>query len=146
MTVEREDLLAELAGVPIHQGVAKARRAIEFADGRADRPGESMSRVSIQRAQLTTPCLQQPLYGLSGRMWTVDFWWPEFNVIGEFDGKWKYTDPAYMNGRTSQQVMLDEKDREDDLRAAGHGFARWDWAVAISPTALRTRLVAAGVR
>jgi hypothetical protein len=50
-----------------------------------------------------------------------------------------------MNGRTPQQVMLDEKDREDDLRAAGHGFTRWDWGVAISPAAIRTRLLAAGV-
>lgn len=142
----RDDLLAELIGIPLHQGVVKARRAIEFADGRADRPGESMSRASIHRAGLTAPCLQEPIRGLSGRVWTVDFWWPEFNVIGEFDGKWKYTDPAFMNGRTSQQVMLDEKAREDDLRAAGHGFTRWDWAVAISPSAIWTRLIAAGVR
>lgn len=142
----REEVLAELIGIPLHQGVVKARRAIEFADGRADRPGESTSRASIHRAGLTAPCLQEPIRGLSGKVWTVDFWWPDFNVIGEFDGKWKYTDPTFMNGRTSQQVMLDEKAREDDLRAAGHGFARWDWAVAISPSAIRTRLIAAGVR
>ena len=142
----RDDLLTELIGIPLHQGVVKARRAIEFADGRADRPGESMSRASIHRAGLTAPCLQVPRRGLSGRVWTVDFWWPDFNVIGEFDGKWKYTDPAFMNGRTSEQVMLDEKAREDDLRAAGYGFTRWGWAVAISPAAIRTQLMAAGVR
>jgi hypothetical protein len=145
-TVEPGDLLTELVGVPLHQGLAKATRAIEFADGRADRPGESMSRVSILRADLTAPLLQQPLRGLSGRLWTVDFWWPEFNVIGEFDGKWKYTDPTFMAGRTPQQVMLDEKDREDDLRAANHGFTRWDWSVAVSPASIRSRLLAAGVR
>lgn len=142
----RDDLMAELAGVPLHQGVVKAARVIAFADGRADRPGESMSRVSIHRAGLTAPRLQEAMRGLSGRVWTVDFWWPEFNVIGEFDGKWKYTDLAFMNGRTPQQVMLDEKDREDDLRAAGHDFTRWHWGVAISPAAIRTRLLAAGVR
>ncbi|HRQ00061.1 MAG TPA: hypothetical protein PK781_06335, partial [Terrimesophilobacter sp.] len=139
----RHELLEQLADIPLHQGVVKARRAIEFADGRADRPGESMSRVSIHRARLEAPQLQERMRGQSGRAWQVDFWWPSFNVIGEFDGKWKYTDPEFMNGRTAQQVLLDEKDREDDLRGANHGFVRWDWPVAVSPTALRARLVAA---
>lgn len=142
----RDDLLEQLAGLPLHQGVVKARRAIVFADGRADRPGESMSRVSIHRARLEAPQLQERMRGRSGRVWTVDFWWPRFNVIGEFDGKWKYTDPEFMAGRSGQQVLLDEKDREDDLRAANHGFVRWDWPIAVSSTALRARLVAAGVR
>ncbi len=142
----RDDLLSELIGIPLHQGVAKARRVIEFADARADLPGESMSRASIHRAGITAPQLQITLRGVSGRMWIVDFWWPEFNVIGEFDGKWKYTDPAFMKGRTPSQVVLDEKAREDDLRAADHGFIRWDWAVAISPSSIRARLSAVGVR
>src|SRR5690606_7823588 len=126
-TPSRDELLAELTGVPLHQGVVKARSAIEFADGRADRPGESMSRVSIHRAGLEAPQLQARTRGQSGRVWTVDFWWPRFNLIGEFDGRWKYTDPEFMAGRSAQQVLLDEKDREDDLRAANHGFVRWDW-------------------
>lgn len=144
--LSRETLLNELVSVPRHQGVVKATRALEFADGRSDRPGESMSRVSIHRARLTAPELQVWMHGASGKEWQVDFWWPKFRVIGEFDGKWKYTDPRFMRGRTPQQVLLDEKAREDDLRAAGHGFVRWDWQVAVSPTALRSRLVAAGVR
>ena len=142
----RDELFAQLVGVPLHQGVVKAQRAIEFADGLADRPGESMSRVSIHQARLEPPQLQVRMRGQSGRVWPVDFWWPRFNVIGEFDGKWKYTDPEFMAGRTAQQVLLDEKHREDDLRAANHGFVRWDWPVALSPAALRARLVAAGVR
>lgn len=75
----------------------------------------------------------------------VDFWWPDFNVIGEFDDKHKYTDPRYMNGRTAQQVLYDEKLREDDLRAASHGFTRWPWATAVSPALLRAHLAPAGV-
>lgn len=86
------------------------------------------------------------MVGASGKTYIVDFWWERFNVIGEFDGKYKYTDPSYMNGRSSQQVLYEEKLREDDLRAASHGFTRWPWATAISPVLLREHLRRAGVR
>ena len=92
------------------------------------------------------PQLQVTITGASGCSWTVDFWWPEFNVIGEFDGKFKYTDPEFLKGRTPAQAVYEEKLREDDLRAAGHGMSRWSWPIAISPRLLREHLVAAGVR
>lgn len=145
-TVTREDLLAVLATVPKSHGTARALRTIEFADGSADRPGESISRVNIHLAGLTAPQLQTPLRGASGRLWHVDFWWSQFNLIGEFDGKAKYTDERYLRGRTAAEAVYDEKLREDDLRAAGHGFARWPWAVANSMEKLRALLLAAGLR
>lgn len=144
--VTHEDLLNELDRIPPTHGAAKARLAIDFSNGLADRPGESVSRVSMFRAGLPAPELQVALVGASGRVWIVDFWWPHSNLIGEFDGKWKYTDPEYMRGRTPQQVLVDEKNREDDLRAAGHRFARWGWSVAVSPPRLRDTLHAAGLR
>ena len=145
-TLTRDDLLNELARIAPAHGPVKARTAIEFSDGLADRPGESMSRVSMLRAGLPAPELQVELTGASGRIWTVDFWWPESNLIGEFDGTRKYTDPAYMAGRTAQQVLLDEKEREDDLRAAKYGFVRWGWKVALSPVRLSETLRRAGLR
>jgi hypothetical protein len=145
-SLSRSNLLRELAHVPASHGAVKAARVVEFADGRADRPGESMSRASMHLAGVTAPKLQVRLLGASGKEYIVDFWWQEFNTIGEFDGKYKYTDPQHMGGRTPQQVLYDEKIREDDLRAAGHGFTRWPWSTAISPTLLRAQLLRAGVR
>lgn len=145
-TLTRTDLFEELANIPLRHGTARARRVIEFADGAADRPGESLSRVSMLSAGITMPELQVPLYGASGRRYVVDFFWRKFNVIGEFDGLDKYVNPVYLRGRTSAQVLQDEKRREDDLRAAGHGMSRWEWAVAISPRRLRAQLALAGVR
>jgi hypothetical protein len=142
----RDELHRELERVPMRHGSARARRAIDFADGAADRPGESMSRVSIRAAGLTMPQLQVPLRGASGRIWTVDFWWPEFSHIGEFDGRDKYVNPEFLRGRTPEEAVYDEKLREDDLREAGHGMSRWPWAVAISPQLIRAKLVAAGIR
>lgn len=144
-SLTQADILRELDRISPTHGAVKARTAIGFSDGLADRPGESMSRVSMLRAGLPAPELQVERAGASGRIWTVDFWWPEFNLIGEFDGQWKYTDPEFLRGRTPQQVLLDEKDREDDLRAARHGFARWSWQVAISPSRLRDTLRKAGL-
>lgn len=145
-SLSRTQLVGDLARVSASHGAAKAARVIEFADGRADRPGESISRVSMHLAGVTPPELQVSMLGASGKVYDVDFWWPEFNVIGEFDGKFKYTDPRYMSGRTAQEVLYDEKLREDDLRAAQHGFSRWPWATALSPTLLRAHLARAGVR
>ena len=140
------ELFDQLADIPLRHGSAQARAVVEFADGLADRPGESMSRVSMLRAGLSAPQLQVSLTGRSGRRWIVDFWWPSHNLIGEFDGKQKYTDPEFLRGRTGQQTLLDEKFREDDLRAAGHRMSRWGWDVAVSPSRLRAQLLAAGLR
>ncbi|MET1045008.1 MAG: hypothetical protein ABWX59_12930 [Microbacteriaceae bacterium] len=141
-----DDLRGELELVPRRQSAAKAARTIEFADGAADRPGESISRANIRLAGLTMPQLQVRMVGASGLVYFVDFWWPEFNLIGEFDGRGKYTDPAFLQGRTPQQALLDEKLREDDLRRTGKGMTRWPWEIAISMTRLRAHLMAAGVR
>jgi hypothetical protein len=143
--VSTDSLRAELAHVQIAQGSAKIARVVEFANGAADRPGESFSRVNMSLAGITPPQLQVPIRGASGRIWYVDFWWPEFNMIGEFDGKVKYSDEVFLRGRTPQQAVYDEKLREDDLRRAGRGLTRWPWEIAMSPRRLRDQLIAAGV-
>lgn len=140
------ELERELETVPLRQGTAKIREVIQFADGAADRPGESMSRVSMRKARLPEPVLQAEVRGASGRRYFVDFWWPAFNLVGEFDGKVKYRDPEFLRGRTPEQALHDEKAREDDIRAAGHGMSRWGWDLAVSPKLLRAHLVAAGLR
>lgn len=144
-TLALADLKREASAVRLRQSSAKVAKVIAFADGAADRPGESLSRVSIFRAGITAPRLQVELLGASGRRYIVDFWWPEFDVIGEFDGEDKYRNPVYLRGRTPEQALLDEKEREDDLRAAGHGMVRWKWDVARSPRLLAMKLNRAGV-
>ncbi|HRN28687.1 MAG TPA: hypothetical protein PK890_03140, partial [Terrimesophilobacter sp.] len=141
----RDDLLKELVNAGVSHGRSKARDAIEFSNGLADRPGESMSRVSMRRTRLPMPELQVSLRGASGRTWSVDFFWRHRKLIGEFDGQWKYTDPEFLAGRTPHQVLIDEKEREDDLRAAGNGMTRWGWKTAVSPTLLHAHLRSAGL-
>ncbi|MCW4385871.1 hypothetical protein OH146_08800 [Salinibacterium sp. SYSU T00001] len=143
--VSPESLRREACRIPLRRGAARASLAINFADGAAQLPGESVSRVSMLRAGVPAPVLQQELVGASGATYYVDFWWPQFVLIGEFDGAAKYSDPVFLAGRTPEQALLDEKAREDDLRLAGYRFCRWTWDVARNPRALRHRLALAGM-
>lgn len=140
----RDELVAEL-GPPGARGAGRARRVIEFADARSGSPGESLSRASMATAGVPAPELQQCFTDADGRMF-VDFWWPRFGVVGEFDGAVKYDDPAFLAGRTPLQALLDEKAREDRIRSLGPTVTRWRWDVARSPARLRAQLVSAGVR
>jgi len=145
-TLDQEQLFRELESLPLRHGTARARETIAFAVAAADRPGESISRVSMFRAGLTAPLLQVEIFGASRRRYIVDFWWPQFNLIGEFDGQAKYTSRDFLRGRTPGQALREEKAREDDLRATGRGMSRWGWNIARSPLLLRSHLIAAGIR
>jgi len=68
-----------------------------------------------------------------------DFGWKERGVLGEFDGRIKYTGPQ---DEVARAVMA-EKDREARLREAGWVVVRWGWEDLRDPAALRRRIEAA---
>jgi hypothetical protein len=127
-------------------GTAKCRGIVDFADGESGSPGESLSRAGMKLLGFPAPQLQVPFFDQNGFIGAVDFWWPEFKLIGEFDGNGKYLRDEFAKGRTPAQVVIDEKHRENRLRALGNGMTRWDWSVARSLPALRAHLENAGVR
>lgn len=55
----------------------------------------------MQCSGISIPQLQVALAGASGLVYIVDFWWPEFDMVGEFDGSKKYTDPAFLRGHAA---------------------------------------------
>ncbi len=124
-------------------GVAKARRVIAFADPRADRPGESISRLYLRRLGFEPPRLQVAVAGPEGRIYIVDFALDDADAFGEFDGRVKYVDPAMLAGRTPEQVLLAEKQREDWIRGTTHRkLARWGMNDLSGAAALGARLAA----
>jgi hypothetical protein len=129
------------------RGRRRLVRAAAFANGASGSPGESVSRVCMLELGFPMPVLQQEFFDTFGSIGFVDFWWPEFNLIGEFDGFGKYIRDEFTNGRSTAEVVIDEKNRENRLRAAdgGHGMTRWDWEVAMRPPLLFNRLAAAGL-
>ncbi len=128
------------------RGRARARRVLGFIDGRANRPGESLGRVTMAELGVPAPDLQHPIVLPDGTRYDLDFYFPEFDVGLEFDGRLKYLDPAFRNGRTAEQVVYDEKIREDIVRSQLKGYGRIDWGIAGSARRLATVLRRIGVR
>jgi hypothetical protein len=96
--------------------------------------------VALDRAGIPVPTLQWEVWRGRVLLGRCDFAWPEFGVVGEFDGQVKY-------GRLLQpdqdpgEVVYQEKLREDALRAEGLHVVRWTWRDlrAFAPTATRLR-------
>jgi len=73
-------------------------------------------------AGLPTPQPQVEIRVDGRRIAVVDAWFDEPAVAVEFDGRVKYTDP--WRARSPEQVLWDEKRREDELRALDIGVVR----------------------
>lgn len=118
---ELKEVLGTMAGLT---GVARARLCVELADGRSESPGESWSAVVMHVHGIPRPERQKEVFDASGLIGRVDFWWPQWRTAGEFDGRVKYgrVNPS---GRPPEDVLWDEKRREDRLRAEGSNVVRW---------------------
>ena len=121
----------------------KVHRALEFASPLAESPGESLSRAVIHELGFLAPVLQFRVDDARGHAGTCDFAWPEHALLGEFDGKVKYTRNLARPRENVEDIVLREKLREDRLRATGRGMVRWVWSEALDPERFRAKLIAA---
>ncbi|OYO22423.1 hypothetical protein CGZ93_07770 [Enemella dayhoffiae] len=122
-----QELLLELTDSRRNAGNVQARRLIRFADGLSESVGESHSRWLMHELGLPAPILQHKILTPKGEFVArSDFWWPECNVVGEFDGKVKYGRDL-KPGQTIADVVLLEKQREEAIRRQGPWVIRWIW-------------------
>jgi hypothetical protein len=118
-----EDVLDFCASWP---GAARARRALAATDRLAESPLESLSRLAIARLGLPAPEPQVAIMDAHGRfVGRCDFYWDEFGVVGEADGRSKY------DGR---QVLTAEKERQEAFEDLGLVVVRWGWTHATRDT------------
>lgn len=121
----REEFAELLATYGRRRGFQRAAEVLRFADERSGSAGESFSRTEMYRLGFVIPELQVRIV-TDGREEFADFGWIESQTLGEFDGEVKYRDERLRRGRSVEQVVIDEKNRENRLRAQSQYFARWD--------------------
>lgn len=119
------DEILTLVDQQTRRGLGRARAALEFSTPLADSVRESEARVLIDRLGFPAPVLQKEFRLDKGGRARSDFYWEDFDHVGEFDGTGKYFDPDLLQGRTPEQALLDEKDRGDQLRRRVKGMSRW---------------------
>lgn len=111
-------------------GVARALRSASYADGRAESGGESIARaVMIENGTPPSDIQVEFMDPVDGehRM-RSDFLFElsdGSSVLGELDGKIKYLDERYREGRSLETVMLDERQRESRLSMLGFKIVRF---------------------
>jgi len=134
------ELSAAIARTNRRRGGAAARRALRFADGRSESPGESLARVILDQVGLPAPHLQVSIFAPSGKfLGRTDFGYPELGVLLEFDGFVKYS-KLLKDGENAVDVVVREKDRENLLRAMGYLVVRIVWADLGNPAVLAARI------
>lgn len=142
----RARMLERIAAARGTRGIRQAEDVIRFADGRAELPGESVTRLQLARLRFTRFGLQVPVRGPSGSDYFVDIEAEEERALIEFDGQAKYLDEAMRSGRTLEEVLLDEKRREDWIRGVTQKrFVRVEDAHVATSDALAARLSAFGI-
>lgn len=129
------------------RGIRLARWVIEFADGRAELPGESVSRLQLHRIGFRDIDLQVAVAGPNGTNFFVDIALGEVQTFFEFDGETKYRDETMRGGRSVETVVLAEKRREDWIRGVTQWrLCRGGFGDIRTPEMLAARLAAFGVR
>jgi hypothetical protein len=116
-------------------GVRRLERAHAHAHGLSESPLESVSMARFAEFGWPAPEQQVSLVAPSGKRYRVDFLWRESGVVGEADGRAKYT---------TADDLWREKRREDDLREVVPRFVRWEWDDAWHGRGLAARLERAG--
>lgn len=141
-----ERMAAKAEAVSV-RGIRQARDLLAFADGRAQLPGESVSRLHLRRLGFSDVDLQARVRGPGGEEYWMDFAFLRERVFGEFDGKAKYLDSDLNGARSVETVVLDEKKREDAVRGVTRwGVVRWGSEHILTANDLGLRLAAFGIR
>lgn len=126
--------------MPRSAGKDRATRVLGFASALAESPLESLTR--LQLARLGFEVREQVRVERSyGREYRMDFELVGHDVFLEADGKSKYLDERQRGGRSAEQTLILEKEREDWVRGRTRkGVVRSGWQEAQSTAAMAARL------
>ena len=132
------------------RGIDHALETLSRSDGRAESGGESIARAVMIEQGFMVPELQtwvpDPLH--PGKWFRVDFVWLRTDgrvIVGECDGRKKLFDPKMTQGKTPEEVLMDQRKREGLLTAYDVSVMRFTYEEAAGVTELVRKLELYGV-
>ena len=131
---------------PPQRGDARARRVFEFTNPESSNVRESQNFVVVVWLGFPRPIVQYRRVLRSGRVAIADLYFEAEDHWSEIDGRGKYLSPEFGAGRDPAAIVIDEKNRENEIRREVRGFSRWEATTADHPAVLYDILVAAGLR
>jgi hypothetical protein len=137
--VPRADLIAELGRESTWPDTAAVRPAVAFADAGAENIAESLSRILVSELGLGTVHTQFAVMIRDGSIV-----WCDIRVgchVFEFDGKIKYTpvDQGGVATKPIEQVLWEERKRQQQICAVGLGMSRLTWSDLHGPARERAK-------
>lgn len=111
----------ELAIVSVVHRRPNVARVLSLTDPLRESPPESMSYGVFALAGLPIPKCQVRFWVSPTQEFRVDFYWPEFALVGECDGSIKY-DGTF---GPPEESLVDQNVREQALRDLGLHVVRW---------------------
>lgn len=92
------------------RGIVQVRELLPYVDGRAESAMESEARLVMIDGGLPHPLPQYEIRDLTGRLWRVDFAWPDAKVAAEYDS---------VEWHSGREGMLRDKLRTARLQECG---------------------------
>jgi hypothetical protein len=111
--------------------IPRGMAVVRHADSLSESPAESFVRSRFITLALPLPALQVDIQTPERWIARSDFYWEEFRLAGEVDGRLKY-----VAGQTFEEVgdqLWREKLRQEDIEDAVHEVIRWTWAQGHAP-------------
>ncbi|MFT3798505.1 hypothetical protein [Microbacterium sp.] len=124
----KAEILALLDAGPPRRGDARARRAVAAAEPLAANVRETQMRLLVIALGFGEPRLQERRVLRSGRLVYGDAYFPEQDHWLELDGRGKYLSPEFGQSRAPAEIVIDEKNRENEIRREVRGFSRLEAA------------------
>ena len=148
--ISREDLCERLrADCEGRRGYRRAQVIASHADGLSENGGESRFRAFFIAYGFPVPELQVEFHDPldPSRLFRVDYFWRLMDgtcVIGELDGKGKYTLQSG-DGQESVDPFVAERQRESHLTMLGHKVLRFTFNELKDPGKLVEKMRLAGI-
>lgn len=110
LTCDRDQLHAAAHAQAGRRGIVMVRGLIELARAEAESPMESEARLVMVDSGLPEPQLQYEIFDRDGRLWRVDFAWPDERVAVEYDGFDWHSSPEALRKDRQKRAALEEID------------------------------------